>query len=326
MRPYLLKGHERPLTQLRFNREGDLLLSCAKDKSPTLWFSEDGKRVGTYMGHNGTVWTADFTLDSTRLITGSADSSARLWDTETGESLFTFQFQEPCRAVDFALGDDMAAISSDPFMAAPARIHIVRIEEDITDQDATPVRQMESDKSGRVSRVQFTDLNKTLLTASEDGCLRRWDVEVGKMIEEKQVHEKQVQDMQLSLDGTHVVTASTDRTSKLVDVQTLETLKNYNTERPANSAAISPIYDHILIGGGQEASQVTTTSSRAGRFESRFFHKIFGEEFGTVRGHFGPINAVAFHPDGRSFTTGGEDGYVRLHHFDADYFSTRFLN
>lgn len=30
----------------------------------------------------------------------------------------------------------------------------------------------------------------------------------------------------------------------------------------------------ILIGGGQEASQVTTTSSRAGRFESRFFHKV----------------------------------------------------
>ncbi|KAK9866185.1 hypothetical protein WJX84_002050 [Apatococcus fuscideae] len=290
MRPYLLKGHERPLTQLRFNREGDLLLSCAKDKSPTLWFSEDGKRVGTYVGHNGTVWTADFTLDSTRLITGSADSSARLWDVETGESLFKFQFQEPCRAVDFSLGDDMAAISSDPFMAAPANIHIVRIEADISNQDATPVRTMSSDKSGRVSRVQFTDLNKTLLTSSEDGCLRRWDVEVGKMVEEKQ------------------------------------TLKTYNTERPANSAAISPIYDHVLIGGGQEASQVTTTSSRAGGFTSRFFHKIFGEEFGTVRGHFGPINAVAFHPDGRSFTTGGEDGYVRLHHFDADYFSTRFLN
>jgi len=29
----------------------------------------------------------------------------------------------------------------------------------------------------------------------------------------------------------------------------------------------------VLIGGGQEASQVTTTSSRAGKFESRFFHK-----------------------------------------------------
>lgn len=30
-----------------------------------------------------------------------------------------------------------------------------------------------------------------------------------------------------------------------------------------------------------------------------------------MRGHFGPINAVAYRPDGRGFCTGGEDGYVR---------------
>ena len=47
----------------------------------------------------------------------------------------------------------------------------------------------------------------------------------------------------------------------------------------------------MIIGGGQEASQVTTTSSKAGKFESRFFHKIHGDEFANVKGHFGPINA-----------------------------------
>lgn len=36
------------------------------------------------------------------------------------------------------------------------------------------------------------------------------------------------------------------------------------------------------------------------------------EEIGSVRGHFGPVNAIAIHPDGRSFSTGGEDGYVRI--------------
>jgi hypothetical protein len=51
--------------------------------------------------------------------------------------------------------------------------------------------------------------------------------------------------------------------------------------------------------------QVTTTSAKAGGFEARFYHKIYAEEFGNVRGHFGPINTVAFAPDGRSFTTGG---------------------
>ena len=30
----------------------------------------------------------------------------------------------------------------------------------------------------------------------------------------------------------------------------------------------------ILLGGGQDASSVTTTSSKAGGFEARFFHKV----------------------------------------------------
>jgi len=35
---------------------------------------------------------------------------------------------------------------------------------------------------------------------------------------------------------------------------------------------------------------VTTTSLRQGKFETRFWHTIFEEEVGRVKGHFGPIN------------------------------------
>lgn len=51
--------------------------------------------------------------------------------------------------------------------------------------------------------------------------------------------------------------------------------------------------------------------------------QIYEEEIGGVRGHFGPINALGVSPDGRSFTSGGEDGYVRVNHFDADYFKLK---
>lgn len=54
-----------------------------------------------------------------------------------------------------------------------------------------------------------------------------------------------------------------------------------------------------MLGGGQEAMSVTTTGAKAGKFEVRFFHQVFQDEIGRVKGHFGPINTLAFHPDGK---------------------------
>ena len=80
------------------------------------------------------------------------------------------------------------------------------------------------------------------------------------------------------------VTASKDHTSMLFDSDTLEKMKTYTTERPVNSASLSPLYDHVVLGGGQDAMDVTTTSTKVGKFESRLFHTIFEEEFGRVKG------------------------------------------
>ena len=48
---------------------------------------------------------------------------------------------------------------------------------------------------------------------------------------------------------------------------------------------------------------VTTTSTRIGKFDARFYHLVFEEECGRIKGHFGPINSVAFHPDGKGLAT-----------------------
>lgn len=285
-----------------------------------LWFADNGERAGTFNGHNGAVWTTDVNYDSTLLLTGSGDATARMWDMTSGEELFRWRFNEPTRAVKFSVGERMAALSTDPFMNSVSAIRLVNIAEDPADQSDEVLRTLTGPR-GRITRVHWTDANATLLSASEDGVVRRWDVETGKVLEEAKLHDKTIQDMQLSPDGTHFVTASVDRSAKLVDTATLEVLKTYHSQVPVNSATISPLFDHVLIGGGQDAASVTTTAGRAGHFEARFFHKVFEEEFANVRGHFGPINAVAFSPDGTTFASGGEEGYVRLHHLDADYFT-----
>jgi WD40 repeat protein len=52
-----ITGHERSLTQIVFNAEGDLLFSASKDKIVNAWYTSNGERVGTYNGHNGSVWS-----------------------------------------------------------------------------------------------------------------------------------------------------------------------------------------------------------------------------------------------------------------------------
>lgn len=51
--------------------------------------------------------------------------------------------------------------------------------------------------------------------------------------------------MQKNRHGTMFVTASKDKTAKLFDVDDLSVHKVYVTERPVNSASLSPIYDHV---------------------------------------------------------------------------------
>lgn len=73
----MLQGHERPITQIKYNREGDLLFSGSKDNKPNVWFSLNGERLGTFNGHQGTVWCIDVDWTSTKFMTGSGDMTAK---------------------------------------------------------------------------------------------------------------------------------------------------------------------------------------------------------------------------------------------------------
>ncbi len=57
--PILLQGHERAITRVKFNSDGDLLFTCAKDHHPTVWNAYTGERIGTYEGHKGAIWDID---------------------------------------------------------------------------------------------------------------------------------------------------------------------------------------------------------------------------------------------------------------------------
>lgn len=320
MRPLLLKGHERPLTRVKFNRDGDLLFTAAMDKSPTLWNATTGERIGTYRGHNGAVQDIDITYNTDRILTGSGDNTAALWRAETGVKIFEWNFKSPARAVSFGPGDTRIAIATANLMNQPPNVYVYTHDLYSEEQDDEPLIVLEG-HTDMITRVLWYPTGEYILTASRDKTIRKWDVETGEEIANiSNAHDGDIQDCQWGKDCMTFITASKDQKAKLWSFKDFKLLKTYKADHPINSAAISPLFPHILLGGGQEASKVTTTTDRQGKFEGKIYHLVYEEELGRIKGHFGPINTVAFSPNGRQYVSGGEDGYVRLHSFDDDYF------
>lgn len=318
MRPILLKGHERSITCVKFNYDGDLLFTASKDHTPSVWRSEDGDRLGTFNGHKGTVWDLDCNRFSTHLLTASADASAKLWSCKTGECERTYVHRGPVRGVAWADGSKMFATISDHFVEHNAKICVYDVDSE------TPKVEIDLPKDNSNKRVNPTNivwlaLNEYILVTFDNGAIRLYDPSTGNEEDEIMAHEKKINRISFNRDKTLFITASADFTSKLFDAVDFKHHKTYKTDRPVNDAVISETKDHILLGGGQEAMSVTTTSGKVGKFETRFFHLVYEEEFGTVKGHFGPINALDINPNGLSFASGAEDGYIRLHFFDKSY-------
>ena len=67
---------------------------------------------------------------------------------------------------------------------------------------------------------------------------------------------------------TLLLTASRDFTK--IDAFTYECLMTFNTDRPINGAAISPIKLHVITGGGQDAMSVTTTAGKVASSKHAF--------------------------------------------------------
>jgi len=58
--PLALMGTERPITMVKFNADGDLLFTASKGNHVSVWFTNDGRWVGNYVGgHSGVVWSID---------------------------------------------------------------------------------------------------------------------------------------------------------------------------------------------------------------------------------------------------------------------------
>jgi len=333
VKPLLLQYHSRPVTCVRFNRDGDLFLSASNDGRTCLIRTDTGERIGTYEGHEGAVKSCDINADSTMVVTAGADSKVVFYHARNGEVIYELLHGGIVKGVEFCQDvsrNNRIVTCADKFKSTPNCIAIWEFDFS-NPMNLRCDRQLMIDSSPplpmKASMVRWGPFDETLISIHEEGTFCVWDMQ-GALVRKIDEHHLAIKSIQFNENRTLMLTASRDKTIKLWETQEYSKLKTYTSNRPFNDAVISPLYldsvnpkYHIIAGGGVEAREVTQTTE--GGFESVIFNMVLEEEIGTIKGHFGPMNCIAISPDGRSYVTGGEEGMIRLIHFDEDYFKRK---
>ena len=322
--PIQLRCHEKSITAVKYNLDGDLLFSASKDKYVAVWYTDSGERLGTYGPHGGSVNDVDPSWDSKYLATACGDGVFRVYETTTGQLLAeTPHVKQAGRCIKWGDGNNRFFTSGDAFTEEePANICIYDVPNKLVSSRLTRLEPSIvitfDDPKDKVVSLAISLGDEYIIAGFELGYLRKYEVNTGKEVLSVKVHEKRINKLNFNRDKSMLITASMDESAKMIDPVTFDVIREYKTDRPVNSAVFSPTHPHIILGGGQAAHAVTTSNAQGG-FETRFFHMVYGEEFGRVKGHFGPINDLDVHPFGRGFASCSVDGFIRLHHFDANY-------
>lgn len=346
MKIYSFNLHERPLTLVKFNQDGDFFLTCAKDGEVCLLRLENCELVGTYNPQGdkpGAVYAVDITRDNQHVVIAGADGKLVFFKF-TGEQIAVLNHAGVLKYVEFNLKpgcQDKVVTCNDKFRSSsegsvPNRIMVWQWAKNGQPGNMERLLSIDSNLPMKATKVKWGPYDESLISIFEEGTVIGWDAQTGKQLWLLAAHTSPVTGINFDRDRLLMITSSKDQTAKLwaMDESEPELVKTYKTDRPLNDAAINPSVGvgevdepttkyHVALGGGQDAKDVTTTASSSGKFEALIWHMIFEEEIGSLKGHFSPINTLAWFPDGRGFVTGAEEGIVKVWHFDNDYFTKK---
>jgi translation initiation factor 3 subunit I len=306
----LLKGHERPITKIKFGGDG-ILYSCSKDTIPSAWHVLTGTRIGTFEGHRGAVLDLDVSPDSKYLVTGGTDCTCKIWDISTGALVHDIEFKSIVCSVSWLDNNRILIVQDNKFRAQPT-IYEYEVTEDLVDK--LNEYFLKEDKT-KITRALWNPSNNHILGYLADGRMVVWDYgQADKIVKMAQIHDKTIRDCRVSFDMRYIMTASEDKTVKLWSHVDYALEKTFNSTSLLNSACMSPDGKYLLVGGGEESVRVALSSSNVNQFDAQFYDPDTNNKLGGIKGHFGPINTTAFSETGKFFATGSEDGFIRLYY------------
>jgi len=289
--PLICSGHSRPVPDLAYSNvteDGTFIISACLDGKPMIRNSDTGDWVGTFQGHKGAVWSARLNSTATQAVTGSADYSAKYWDALTGTCLHTWPHSKIVKTVDFSPDDRQ--VSTAGFE------RIIRIF-DLGTLGTDPVTTL----TGHEDTVKVLiwappSSPYTFISGGGDAQIRVWDLKTQSQVRSIPTGAP-ITSLSLTKDNKYLI-CTAKRTITFFDPVTFEEVKKMTTKYDLHTAALSDNHQVVVAGGDDLSVHVYDFNT--------------GNETDAHRGHHGPVHCLKFAPSNKTFSSGSEDGTIRI--------------